>query len=100
MIGPLLTYDDELHLERLLSAARIAHIDVQPDPERCSAFRFRRGRGLVHGFRDWGAPGQLYFGFGHPCNPLLWSSDGRLLREIEQLFLTHGSRPITIDAAA
>ena len=51
MLGPYLTYNDEPHLERLLSAARAARIDVQPDSESHSAFWFRRGWGLVHGSR-------------------------------------------------
>ena len=96
MMGPLLTYDGDLHLELLLNASRNAHIEVQPDFTYRSAFQFRRGWGLVRGFRDWGAPGKICFGFGHPFNPLFWPADGKLLRDLEQLFLAHGCCPVII----
>ena len=93
MLGPFLTYDDEPHLELLLSAVRAAHIDVQPAPERRSGFWFRRGWGLIHGTPSQdGSQSNLCFGFGHPFNPLLWPADRRLLREIKRVFLVHGSQ--------
>ena len=97
MMGPLLEYRDGEHLDRLLLAARAVTIDVYPDgAARRPAFWFRRGRGLVHGSCwDTKVPApMIYFSFGHTFNPFLWTCDGRLLSEIEQVFIMHGSRRI------
>jgi len=33
----------------------------------------------------------MYFGFGHPFNPLLWYFDGSLLADIERVLKANGS---------
>jgi hypothetical protein len=94
MMGPLLTYQDDAHLDRLLAASFALGLQILPDgTQQTRAFWFRRRFGLVHGtcWPAYESQPMMYFGFGHPFNPLLWQSDGHLLQEIEQVFLTNGS---------
>lgn len=93
MMGLVLTYRDDRHLDHLLEAIRRSSIEILRDG---SAFWFRRGRGLVRGscWRIDAHVPAMYFGFGHPFNPFLWPSDGCLLREIEQTFLANGSSKV------
>ena len=103
MMGPLLAYRDDEHLDRMLEVIRGSNIEVLRDgASRSSAFRFRRGRGLVRGscWRTASPVPVMYFGFGHPFNPFLWPSDGLLLREIEQVFLANGSSRVNPEALA
>jgi hypothetical protein len=96
-MGPLLAYRDDEHLDRMLEATSGSNIEVLRDKvSRSSAFWFRRGRGLVHGscLRTVSSVPVMYFSFGHPFNPFLWPSDGRLLREIERTFLANGSSSV------
>lgn len=103
MMGPILTYRDEAHLERLFQALRSRKIRILRDEgSRGPAFWFRRRFGLVRG-SCWpdASPGpEMYFGFGHPLNPLLWPSDHRLLGEIRETFLANGSVRIDPEAEA
>ena len=101
MMGPLLSYRDDEDLERLLSAVRVAGIDVAEEPakENQRSFWFRRGWGLIHGTAstEWGEMSRTpaaYFGFGHPFNPFLWWADERLLRVIKRTFTRNGSKEI------
>ena len=99
MMGPLLTYGGDAHLERLLVALRASYFDIWPDKTvHGTAFWFRRGWGLVHGScrATEALQPTMYFGFGHPFNPLLWSADGRVLKELERVFLANGSSPVDL----
>ena len=98
-MGPLYSCN-EADTERLLAAVRAAGIRVTSDRASAHAYWFRRGFGLVHGSRWDGARPALYFGFGHPFNPFLWAVDAKLLRAIEGVLETNGSRRLAIEEVA
>ena len=98
-MGPLYSCADA-DTERLLAAVRAAGICVTPDGNFSDAYWFRRGFGLVHGDRWDGAMPALYFGFGHPFNPLLWAADGNLLRAIGVVLRANGSKKLTLEEFA
>lgn len=103
MMGPLLAYRDDVHLDRLLETTRAAKIEiVRDEASRAPAFWFRRRWGLVHGtcWRTDSSRPVIYLGYGHPRNLLLWPSDGRLLREIRQSFLANGSSTVDPETLA
>lgn len=94
MMGPLHRFRDNEHLKQLLDAASASGISIAEDDsaDLPGAYWFRKGLGKVHGSvgtEDWES--MMYFGFGHPFNPLLWHSDGTLLKRIETIFLSQGS---------
>ena len=102
MMGPVLTFRDPSHLDRLLATASAAGIRVVTGGASSGeAFSFRRGLGRVSA-QHWPSLSEpaLYFGFGHPFNPLLWAADGRLLRRIEGVFLANGSRRLSTEELA
>ena len=104
MMGPLLSFEDAHHLEQLLGLIRAEAIKVTPDRRNQNqpAFWFRSGWALVHASAwaqsawDDSSSRALYFGFGHPLNPLLWRSDARLLRRIESILNQNGSRRLNL----
>ena len=103
MMGPLHRFRDSEHLDRLFAEARASGIKVRPEKTRGSprGFWFRGGLGLIHcsvGFS--GCETVIYFGFGHPFNPLLWLADRSLLKAIEQVFVSNGSALVDLSSIA
>lgn len=102
-MGPLHSFRDTQHLNELLTEVRSRGIKVTPVTKRSAseAFWFRRGLGLVHGGVGFGEMKSImYFGFGHPFNPLLWYSDNRLLKSIQKVFTANGSEVVDVDGIA
>ena len=96
-MGPLHRFRDREHLEQLLDATVESGISITGDDRAKSpgAYWFRKGLGKIHGSL-WAEEREsmMYFGFGHPFNPLLWYSDRTLLKEIEAVFLSQGSERV------
>jgi hypothetical protein len=103
MMGPLHRFRGQQHLDKLLAEAQATGIKVKPDKKRAAleAFWFRRGLGLIHG-SVWlgGSETLIYFGFGHPFNPLLWFADRSLLKSIQLVFVSNGSEAVDLNAIA
>jgi hypothetical protein len=101
MLGPLHKFRDAQHLKELLQKLREKGVKVTPDVKisTSEAFWFRRGLGLVHGSVGYGdTEGVLYFGFGHPFNPLLWYSDSRLLKSIQRALVSCESEMVEVSS--
>ena len=96
-MGPLHRFRDREHLNRMISAIRGSGISVTDDrsANTIGTYIFRKGLGKVVGAigaEEWES--MMYFGFGHPFNPIFWYSDGKLLKQIESIFLSQGSERI------
>jgi hypothetical protein len=103
MMGPLHRFRDSEHLDRLLAEARASGIKVRFDKKRASpgGFWFRRGLGLIYGGVGFGGcETVIYFGFGHPFNPLLWLADRSLLKCIEHVFVSNGAALVDLNSIA
>jgi hypothetical protein len=86
-------------LDRLLGEIQSESINVEIIEKQAlpKEFRFRRGYGHIHGSLGFGGCEPLvYFGFGHPFNPLLWFADWRLLKSIELFLRSNGSAIVNL----
>jgi hypothetical protein len=102
MMGPFHRFRDPAHLDALLAEVRSSGISVKPDNGRAplQAYWLRRGLGLVNASIGFQGHSVVYFGFGHPFNPLLWFWDRRLLRFIGHLFVANGSDLVDFETIA
>lgn len=101
MMGPLHRFRDQEHLTQLFDAIVESGISIAKDHSTISpqTYVFQQGLGKILGSvgtEEWES--MIYFGYGHPFNPLLWYSDGILLKKIEAIFLSQGTGRVHSDS--